>query len=146
MKIQSWPKDDFICTTDKSKLQIEAIHQFLGERSYWAKGRSLEAVKRSIDNSLCFGIYLQEKQVAFARVVTDYTIYAYLLDVFVMEDQRGVGLGKFLMNCIMDHPELKGIKRWMLGTEDAHGLYEKYGFAPLKKIEIHMERVVGEMS
>jgi GNAT superfamily N-acetyltransferase len=142
MKIQSWKNGEFLCTTDKSKLQKALIHQFLSERSYWAKGRTMDQVKRSIEHSLCFGIYHNEQQVAFARVVSDFTVYAYLLDVFVLEDFRGLGMGKFLMNCIMKHPELQGLKRWMLGTEDAHGLYKQYGFTSLKKVQNHMEKVM----
>lgn len=142
MKIQSWKNGEFLCTTDKLKLQTDLIHQFLCERSYWAKGRTMDQVMRSIEHSLCFGVYQGEQQIAFARVVTDFTVYAYILDVFVLENFRGLGLGKFLMNCIMKHPELQGLKRWMLGTEDAHGLYEQYGFTGLKKLQNHMEKVM----
>jgi GNAT superfamily N-acetyltransferase len=141
MKIQSWRQIDFLCTTDKSHLQRELIHDFLFNRSYWAKGRTIDQVNKSINHSLCFGIYKNKQQVAFARVVTDFTVYAYILDVFVLEDYRGLGLGKFLMNCIMNHPELQELKRWMLGTENAHGLYEQYGFTGLKKVQNHMEKV-----
>jgi GNAT superfamily N-acetyltransferase len=141
MKIQSWQNADFTCTTDKSLLHTDVIHGFLCNRSYWAKGRSMEKVKRSILHSLCFGVYHKGQQVAFARVVTDYTVYAYMLDVFVLEDFRGLGLAKFLMNCIMNHHELQELKRWMLGTEDAHGLYEHYGFTGLNKVQNHMEKV-----
>lgn len=102
----------------------------------------MDQVMRSIEHSLCFGVYQGEQQVAFARVVTDFTVYAYILDVFVLEDFRGLGLGKFLMNCIMKHPEFQGLKRWMLGTEDAHGLYEQYGFTGLKRLHNHMEKVI----
>jgi len=120
---------------------VNFIHDFLSNRSYWAKGRLKEQVVRSIENSECFGIYKDTQQLGFARVVSDFTIYAYLLDVFIVEKERGNGLGKFLMNCIMSHPDLLQIKRWMLGTEDAHGLYRQYGFTSLKKVENHMERV-----
>jgi len=141
MQIYTWSKDDYLCTTDKSLLQIDIIHQFLSERSYWAKGRTKAQVINSIEHSESFGIYKQGQQIGFARVVSDYTIYAYLLDVFILEEDRGKGLGKFMMNCIMSHPKLTGLKRWMLGTEDAHGLYAQYGFTPLKKVQNHMERV-----
>ena len=90
---------------------------------------------------MCFGVYKGDKQVGFARVVTDCTIYAYILDVFILEKERGNGLGKWLMKCIMSHPELRDVHRWMLGTEDAHGLYEQHGFTSLKKVQNHMERV-----
>jgi len=142
MKIHSWKNAEIFCTTDKSKLQTQMIHQFLSERSYWAKGRTMDQVKRSIEHSLCFGVYKGEQQLAFARVVSDFTVYAYILDVFVLEDFRSLGLGKYLMNCIMKHPDLQGLKRWMLGTEDAHGLYKQYGFTSLKKVQNHMEKVM----
>ncbi len=116
------------------------IHDYLCNRSYWAKGRTMTQVKRSVAHSECFGVYRGDQQVGFARVVSDFTVYAYILDVFILEQERGAGLGKFLMSCIMNHPELQ-VNRWMLGTEDAHGLYEQYGFTSLKKVEIHMERI-----
>lgn len=141
MEIQQWQKGVFTCSIDKTKLQIDLIHDFLSRRSYWAKGRTIEQVKRSISHSECFGVYKDDQQVGFARVISDFTIYAYILDVFVLEEERGFGLGKFLMECMMAHPELCNIKRWMLGTEDAHGLYKQFGFTPLKKVESHMECV-----
>lgn len=141
MEIQQWQKGAFTCSTDKTKLQIDLIHDFLSLRSYWAKGRTIEQVKRSISHSECFGVYKDDLQVGFARVISDFTIYAYILDVFVLEEERGFGLGKFLMECIMNHPELWNIKRWMLGTEDAHGLYKQFGFTSLKKVANHMECV-----
>lgn len=141
MKTFQWQKDGYTCSTDKSKLDIDIIHDFLIKDAYWAKGRTKEQVKRSINHSLSFGIYKAQRQVAFARVVSDFTIYAYILDVFVLEDERGFGLGKFLMESMLSHAELLGVKRWMLGTEDAHGLYQQYGFSPLKKVDNHLERV-----
>ncbi len=141
MKVQSWEKEYYTCTTDKSQLQTDVIHDYLSNRSYWAKGRTIEQVKRSIEHSACFGVYKEDNQVGFARVVSDFTIYAYMLDVFVLEEERGTGLGKFLMICMMNHRELNKVNRWMLGTEDAHGLYEQFGFTSLKKVENHMERV-----
>ena len=141
MKNQHWQHGDFLCIADKSKLQVEVIHEFLSNRSYWAKGRTMDQVIRSIEHSSCFGVFKHDHQVGFARVISDFTIYAYLLDVFVLEEDRGNGLGKFLMDCIMQYPEFLEIKRWMLGTEDAHGLYQQYGFTALKKVENHMERV-----
>lgn len=116
-------------STDKNKLDIKAIHDFLTNRSYWAKGRSLETVKRSIDNSLCFGMYdNSDSLIGFARAVTDFATYAYIMDVFILEDFRNNGLGKKLVEGIVQHPDLKGLQRIMLATKDAHGLYEKYGF------------------
>ena len=138
--MHNWQYENYLCSTDKSKLQFEMIHDFLCNQSYWAKGRTIEQVIRSIKHSECFGIYREDQQLGFARVISDFTIYAYLLDVFIVEQERGSGLGKFLMECIMSHPGLK-VKRWMLGTEDAHGLYQQYGFTSLKKTANHMERV-----
>ena len=116
-------------STDKDKLDVNVIHEFLTNRSYWAIGRSFETVKRSIENSICFGVYdSSDKLVGFARVLTDYAVFAYIMDVFILEDYRKQGLGKQLMSAIMQHSELQGFKRIMLATNDAHELYEKYGF------------------
>jgi len=114
--------DNFVISTDKSRLDVQAIHSYLSERSYWAKRRSLETVQKSIDKSLCFGIYDQSRQfVGFARVVTDSAIFAYIMDVFILEDYRGKGLGKRLIEYILDFPELNNLARWHLVTDDAHG-------------------------
>ncbi|WP_297099517.1 GNAT family N-acetyltransferase [uncultured Draconibacterium sp.] len=120
-------------STDKAKLNIQVIHNYLSNESYWAKGRSLETVRRSIENSLCFGIYSENKQVGFARVITDYAVFAWLLDVFILPEYQGKGYGKKLVEAIMTHPDLQGLRRWGLGTDDAHGLYKQFGFAPLQK-------------
>jgi len=114
-------------STDKNKLDLPLIHSFL-KNSYWAKGRTIEQVKKSIDNSFCFGLYLNQKQIGFARVVTDKVVFAYLMDVFVTEEERGKGLSKLLLQEIFNHPELQSIKTWFLATKDAHGLYEQFGF------------------
>jgi len=120
---------DYKISTDKNKLDLKAIHDFLTNRSYWAKGRSFETVKRSIDNSLCFGMYdNSDRLIGFARVLTDYAVFAYIMDVFIIEDFRNKGLGKILLDNIMQHQDLQGLQRIMLATNDAHGLYEKYGF------------------
>ncbi len=103
------------------------VHAFL-RRSYWAEGVPLEVVERAIENSLCFGVYVPDGQVGFARVVTDYATFAYLADVFVIEEYRGRGLSVWLMECVSAHPRLQGLRRWMLGTRDAHTLYEKSGW------------------
>ncbi len=122
---------EYTISTDKSTLDIGAIHDFLCNRSYWAKGRSLQAVQNSIDNSLCFGLYGKDgRMIGFARVVTDKVAFAYLMDVFILEGYRGNGLGKALVRHIIGHPELQ-VKFWLLGTVDAHGLYKKLGFAEL---------------
>ena len=133
---------DYKISTDKNKLDIKAIHDFLTNSSYWAKDRSFEIVKRSIDNSLCFGMYdSKDRLIGFARVVTDYAIFAYIMDVFILEDFRNHGLGKKLMDYIMQHPDLQGLQRIMLATKDAHGLYEKYGFKLTESADKLMEIV-----
>ena len=128
----------FVISTDRDRLDLDIVHGFLTE-SYWAKGIPREVVVRSIENSLCFGVYGDGKQVGFARVISDYATYAYIGDVFVLESYCGHGLGKWLMECIMRHPWLQGLRRWSLATSDAHGLYTKFGFTPLKTPEKHME-------
>jgi len=127
-------------STDKSLLNTEVIQNFLSG-SYWAKERPLSIIKKSIENSLCFGVYLDNKQAGFARVVTDYATFAYIADVFILEEHRGKGLSKKLINAILGHPELKTIRRWMLATKDAHTLYSKFGFGLLKNPERFMEIV-----
>ncbi|HEU5052963.1 MAG TPA: GNAT family N-acetyltransferase [Hanamia sp.] len=130
----------FYVSTDKSLLEIEMIYDFLTNRSYWAKGRSRETVEKSIEGSMCFGVFDPgNKQVGFARVVTDYAMFAWLLNVFILEDFRGKGLGKMIMTAIITHNDLQEVKRWVLDTLDAHGLYEKYGFKPLARPERRME-------
>lgn len=131
--------DNIIISTDKEKLDLDFIHQFLSH-SYWAKGRSPEAVRKSVDNSLNFGIYKDEKQIGFARVLTDYAVLAYLMDIFIIESERGKGYSKMLLEEIMKHPELKNIQSWKLVTKDAHELYRKYGFTTIKDPERHMQR------
>ena len=126
---------------DKNLLNIKMIHSFLTE-SYWAKGRAIEAVQKSIANSLCFGVYLNGIQIGFARVVTDYTIYAYLMDVFILSKYRGKGYSKQLMETVLEESELKTCSLWMLKTLDAHSLYEQFGFSELKNSEMLMERII----
>lgn len=129
-----------IISTDRNRLDIQMIHQFLNERSYWAKGRSLETIRKSIENSLCFGVYdVSGKQLGFARVATDYAVFGWLMDVFILEEYRGQGLGKLLIEAVTGHSALKNIRRLGLGTADAHGLYEQYGFTGLSKPENMME-------
>lgn len=131
-------KGEFTVTTDPALIELDMVHSFLTE-SYWAKGIPREVVARCIENSLCFGLYAQGKQVGFARVISDYATYAYIGDVFVLESFRGRGLGKWLMECIMQHPRLQGLRRWSLITRDAHALYAQLGFRPLKKPQNYME-------
>ncbi len=129
-----------IISTDKSLLDIQMIITFLGN-SYWAKGRPASIIERSIENSLCFGVYLNDKQIGFARVITDYAVFGYLADVFILEEYRGNGYSKKLIQRIIDHPDLKYIKRWILATKDAHGLYAKTGFRPLENPQRFMELI-----
>ncbi len=128
-------------STDKNKLDIEMIHSFLTE-SYWGKGRTIDQVQKSIDNSLCFGVYLDNKQIGFARAVTDYTIYVYLMDVFIIPEAREKGYSKQLMKVILEEPTLQGCRDWTLKTKDAHGLYEQFGFTRAQHPEKIMEKFV----
>jgi len=127
-------KDQFTITTDKEKFDVDLIHSFL-TNSYWAEGISREIVRRSIDGALCFGVFENNKQIGFARMITDKATFAYLADVFIMEEYRGRGLSKWLMQIIMSHPDLQGLRRMMLATRDAHELYKKFGFTPLNNVD-----------
>ncbi|HSU91315.1 MAG TPA: GNAT family N-acetyltransferase [Sporolactobacillaceae bacterium] len=128
----------FLISTDRAKLDVEVIHRFL-TRSYWAEGIPRETVIRAIENSLCFGVYNGAEQVGFARVVSDFATFAYLADVFILEPYRERGLGKELIATVMAHPELQGLRRWSLGTRDAHGLYAQFGFTALENPSRMME-------
>jgi GNAT superfamily N-acetyltransferase len=128
-------------STDKERLDLGMIHDFLANESYWAKGIPFEVMRKSIEHSLCFGVYHRDRQVGFARVVTDRATIAYVGDVFIVESCRGRGLGKRLVKAVVDHPELAGLRLWFLGTRDAHGLYEKYGFRKVKETAA-VERVM----
>ncbi|MBL0182198.1 MAG: GNAT family N-acetyltransferase [Chitinophagaceae bacterium] len=139
MHIYETIKGDFIISTDKTKLDVVLIHRYLCTESYWAKNIPMPIVEKSIEGSLCFGIYHKDKQAGFARVITDHATFAYLADVFVVEKYRGRGLSKWLMEVIMNHPGLQGLRRWLLATKDAHGLYAQFGFTPLDK----PERIMG---
>ena len=127
-------KDRFFISTEMEKFDIDLIHSFLTS-SYWAEGISKEIIKRSIEGSLCFGVFENDKQVGFARMITDKATFAYLADVFIIEDYRGLGLSKWLMEVIMSHPELQGLRRIILATRDAHELYKKFGFTPLNNVD-----------
>ena len=130
----------YVYTTERQRLDVRAVHAFL-TRSYWAKGIDLATVERSMIGSLCFGLLASDETVAFARVVTDGVTFAYLADVFVLPEHRGVGLGKRLVENILADPRLSGLRRWVLRTSDAHGLYAGYGFVPTATPEMWMERV-----
>ena len=126
----TWQQGDYSVSTDPARLDLPAIHAYLS-RSYWSPGIPREVVERAAANSLCFGLYRGAEQVGFARVVTDRATFAYLCDVYVLESHRGRGLSKWLMQLVAAHPDLQGLRRFMLGTKDAHGLYAQYGFTPL---------------
>jgi GNAT superfamily N-acetyltransferase len=136
---RGWRRDGYLISTDASMLDLEVVHAYLS-RSYWAAGVPEDVVRRSIENSLCFGVYRGEEQAGFARVVTDRATFAYLADVFVLEEHRRQGIGKWLVEVILSHPELQGLRRWMLATRDAHDLYRRYAFTELARPGIFMER------
>ena len=137
---QEWQKGEFTISTDRNRLRIDAIHEFLSEESYWAKERTRGQTETAIENSLPFGVYRGENLVGFARVVTDFATFAYLGDVFILDEFRGRGLSKWLMKVIVEHPDLQGLRRWILATRDAHALYEKFDFSALKFPERWMEK------
>jgi GNAT superfamily N-acetyltransferase len=133
-----WSKGDYEISTDPARIDAVMVHEFL-TNSYWAKGIPLETVQLSIENSIPFGVYHGQQLVGFARIISDRATFAYLADVFVLPSHRGRGLSRWLMECIVSHPDLQGLRRWMLATQDAHGLYAKFGFSPLKSPERWME-------
>jgi N-acetylglutamate synthase-like GNAT family acetyltransferase len=133
-----WAKDDFLITTDNNKIDVNYVHWFL-TRSYWAEGIPIETVERSIKCSICFSVIYLNHQVGFARVITDKATFAYLADVFIDENFRGRGLSKWLMEVITNHPDLQGLRRFMLATRDAHGLYSQFGFTPLTNTDRWMQ-------
>jgi GNAT superfamily N-acetyltransferase len=136
---------EFIVSTDPERLDAGAIHAYLSEESYWAKGIPLPIVKKALAHSLCFGLYAATRQIGLARVITDRATYCYLCDVYVLADYRGQGLGRWLMDCVFRHPDLQGLRRMSLATADAHGLYAQFGFTALAKPERYMERVDPEI-
>jgi GNAT superfamily N-acetyltransferase len=131
-----------IVSTDKTKLNVPFIQDFLKD-IYWAAGRTIEEVQTTIDSSVCFGIYLNDVQIGFARVITDYVVFAYLMDVFIAEEHRGKGYSSILISGMMNEPVLKEVKIWRLATSDAHYLYEKFGFKALAHPEKMMEKVIS---
>jgi GNAT superfamily N-acetyltransferase len=134
----SWQKDDFTITTDPAKMDIDIIHGYLS-RSYWAQGVPRATVQKSIEGSLSFAVLYGSRQVGFARVITDKATFGYLSDVFILEEYRGKGLSKWLMEIILGHPELQNFRRFLLSTRDAHGLYRQYGFKDLVSPENWMQ-------
>ncbi len=135
-----WQKGQYTISTDNDRLNLPLIHDFIANQSYWGRGRNLETVQLALENSLNFGLYKNNEQVGFARVVTDYCTFAWLADVFVVEAHRGMGLSKWLMEVVINHPQLINMRRWILATKDAHGLYEQFGFTALLQPERWMER------
>jgi len=133
-------KNEYMISTDKKKLDIALIHNFLTYESGWSDGISYIKVEKSIHNSLNFGIYFEKKLIGFARVISDFSTIAYLGDIFILKEYRGLGLSKWLMKVIMEHKELQDLRRWILLTSTAEWLYEKYGFTKLSKPEIYMEK------
>lgn len=131
-------RESYLVSTDRGKLDLDVIHTFLTS-CYWCPGIPREVVARSIQGSLCFGVYEGERQVGFARVITDYATYGYIADIFILESHRGRGLSKWMMECIMGHPALQGLRRWSLVTRDAHGLYQPFGFVRPADPDRYME-------
>ena len=135
-------RDQFTISTDPGRLDVDAITDML-TRAYWAKGRTRDVIARYIQHSLTFGVYEGERQIGLARVVSDYTTFAWLCDVFIHEDYRGRGLSKWLMETIHSHPDLQGLRRWLLATRDAHGLYKQFGWTPIADPARWMEKFNG---
>jgi GNAT superfamily N-acetyltransferase len=139
MKSIEWARDSFTVTTDPARLDLSVVAGFLSS-SYWAAGIPFDTVARSVAHSLCFSLLDEQRQIGFARVISDYATVAYLGDVFILPSHRGRGLSKWLMECVVSHPELQGLRRWLLATRDAHELYRQYGFEPLSNPHLFMER------
>jgi len=133
-------QEGFIVSTDPARLDVDAIHAALSQ-AYWSLGIPREIVERGLRSSLCFGLYTQESQIGFARVITDAATFAYLCDVYVLPEFRGRGLGKFLVRAVLEHPDLQGLRRFNLVTRDAHELYRRFGFEEIKNPDRHMEIV-----
>ncbi|WP_443939347.1 GNAT family N-acetyltransferase [Pedobacter sp. MW01-1-1] len=148
MSILTLYKDEFCISTDKEKLQIDVIHAFLSTQAYWSLNIPKETVQKAIQHSLCFGVYQHDTQIGFARIISDFSTIAYLGDVYILEAYRGKGLSKWLMKTIMEFPDLQGLRRWILLTGDAHGLYRQFGWTDLadssKWMEIHDKNVYAE--
>ncbi len=140
MKIKEAHKDDFTISTDKAKLDVLSIHQYLANETDWANNIPIHTLKMSIENSLNFGLYHQSKQIGFARVISDFSTIAYLGDVYILKEYRGKGLSKWLMSEIMEHPNLQGLRRWILLTDTAEWLYRKFGFTQIPNPELYMEK------
>ncbi len=138
-QIHEWQKGEYLVTTEQRQLDLDALHRFLAQKSYWARRIPRSVFERSLKNSLCFGLFQGKKQIGFARCVSDFATVAYLSDVFVLPQYRGRGLAKWLIHCVTSHPELRNLRRWILVTRDAHSLYRKHGFSQLAHPESFME-------
>lgn len=139
MNDDAFLKKGFSISNDKSLIDFETVYNYLNDDSYWAQGISVETLKKGIENSICFGVYYQDKQAGFARVVTDNATFAYICDVFILAEYQRLGLSKWLMQTIKQHPDLQGLRRWSLATLDAHGLYTQFGFTELARPDRWME-------
>ena len=137
--VYEWRCGEYVISTDRERLDLGAVHGFLSRASYWAGGITMEVVARSVEHSLPFGVYNTHQQVGFARVITDYATFAYVADVFILAPFRGQGLGKWLMRTIVSHPDLQGLRRFLLATKDAHGLYAQCGFRAPEHPDAFME-------
>lgn len=133
-------RGNYTIDTDKSKLDVDLIQSFLTNDSYWAKERTIGQTVNAIENSICFGLFSETRLIGFARVVSDQATFAYIGDVFVIDEFRGRGLSKWLMETMLEHPDLQGLRRWILATQDAHGLYKQFGFEELKHPDRWMEK------
>ncbi|MEP2278832.1 GNAT family N-acetyltransferase [Maribacter sp.] len=140
MTIKEVHRNEYTISTDKDKLDILSIHQFLSNETDWANGIPIHTLKTSIDNSLTFGLYHKSKQIGFARIISDYSTIAYLGDVYILEEYRGQRLSKWLIDEIMEHPNLQGLRRWILLTDTAEWLYKKFGFTELPNPKLYMEK------
>jgi GNAT superfamily N-acetyltransferase len=141
-------KHEFCISTDKTKLNLDSIHEFLSTKAYWCLNIPKDKVQTAIQNSLCFGVYQGEKQIGFARIISDFSTIAYLGDVYILEEYRGNALSKWLMETIMSYPDLQGLRRWILLTGDAHGLYRQFGWTDLADpsawMELHNKNVYSK--
>ena len=135
----NWDREPYRITDDPAAVDLEVVHRFL-TASYWSPGIPKDTVARGVENSLPFSMFLGQRQVGFARAVTDRATFAYLADVFVAEDQRGKGLGRWLVETVLGHPELQGLRRWLLATRDAHALYRRFGFTAVADVSPLMTR------
>jgi N-acetylglutamate synthase-like GNAT family acetyltransferase len=141
--LMEWQRDGYVISTEAERIDRQVVHRYLSQESYWALNIPSEIVERSLDHSLCFGVFdPDQRMVGFARVVSDYATFANLMDVFILPANRGAGLSKWLLSCILSHPDLQGLRSWTLKTRDAHGLYSQFGFQLAKHPEKMMEKIL----